>query len=215
MIAPGQRLEPPVFPSFAAVLLAGGQSRRMGRDKALLPLPGGRLLWERQLAVLRSLEPAELFISGPARPGFPGDAFLLTDAQLGLGPLSGIAAALEAMRTPLLVVLAVDLPAMEPGFLRGLLARSEPGTGVVPFGEFFEPLAAVYPRECLDIARGCLQNRKLSLQDFIGAAGSLLRPWHLSAGERSLFTNWNKPDDQRRFPTAAVPPEPDSGLQDN
>ncbi len=107
---------------FAAVLLAGGQSRRMGRDKALLLVDGGRVLWERQLDVLRSLGPAELFISGPARPGFPYDVRLLEDERPGLGPLSGIVAALEAMTTPLLVVLAVDLPAMRADFLRGLLA---------------------------------------------------------------------------------------------
>ena len=80
--------------TFAAVLLAGGRSRRMGRDKALLPLPDGRRLWQRQLAVLESLHPAELFISGSAREGVPSLIPCLDDETPGLGPLGGIVAAL-------------------------------------------------------------------------------------------------------------------------
>ena len=53
-----------VFPTpFAAVLLAGGGSTRMGRDKAGL-IVGSQTLWDLQLAKLRALDPAELFISG-------------------------------------------------------------------------------------------------------------------------------------------------------
>lgn len=185
---------------FAAVLLAGGRSRRMGRDKALLPVPGegaGRLLWERQLEVLRSLEPAELFISGPARPGFPRDVRLLADELPGLGPLSGIVAALEAMTTPLLVVLAVDLPAMNARFLRGLLNGSGQDAGVVPMRRdesgFYEPLAAVYPRGCLEIGRERLRSGELALQGFVCAAGRLLQVHSITAEEEALFTNWNEP----------------------
>ena len=192
--------KPPPPPSFAAVLLAGGRSRRMGRDKALLPVPGGGLLWQRQIGILRSLGPAELFISGPARPGFPEDACLLADDRPGCGPLAGIAAALGAMRAPLLVVLAVDLPAMEADYLRGLLARCAPGMGSVPHGEFYEPLAAVYPRECLETARERLRGGSLALQGFVRAAGSLLRPRPIAPGEKMLFVNWNEPGDHPRAP---------------
>ena len=61
---------PVIDEPFAAVLLAGGRSRRMGRDKALLPLADGRLLWQRQWDVLRELGPAELFVSGPRGRNF-------------------------------------------------------------------------------------------------------------------------------------------------
>ncbi len=186
---------------FAAVLLAGGLSRRMGRDKALLPLPDGRLLWQRQLDVLRALEPAELFFSGPAREGFPPDVPLLPDATPGLGPLSGIAAALAAMRSPLLVVLAVDLPRMTTGFLRGLLAISREDSGVVPMhgtSGFYEPLAAVYPSSARALATARLAGENRSLQAFVRAAVSAgrLQQWSLDRpADLQCLTNWNTPAD--------------------
>ena len=183
--------------SFAAVLLAGGQSRRMGRDKALLPLPDGRLLWERQLDVLESLGPKEMFISGPPREGFPKDVPLLSDEHPGLGPLSGIAAALEAMTSPLLMVLAIDLPAMSAPFLRALLASSREEMGVVPRHDdprgYYEPLAAVYPRDCLEVTQEKLRAGELALQGFIQTASPFLQTHLITTQERALFVNWNEP----------------------
>ena len=187
---------------FAAVLLAGGQSRRMGQDKALLRLPDGRRLWERQLATLRGLEPEELFISGPVREGFPADVKCLADEVPGRGPLGGIVPALDAMRSERLVVLAVDLPAMTAGFLRALL-MSESGEpalgGVIPqtSGGFFEPLAAVYPKTALTEAQARLRGGDLSLQRFIRRlveTGEVVARAVLPR-EAALFANWNQPDD--------------------
>ena len=182
--------------SFGAVLLAGGKSTRMGRDKALLPLPDGRLLWQRQLAVLEALEPTELFISGPARDGCAPAVTRLEDERPGLGPLSGIAAALAALQTSHLVVLAIDMPLMTATFLRRLLDTCEDGAGAVPRhgGDgHCEPLAAVYPRACLPLATRQLQARELSLQSFVRAAGSLLRFHQIASDEKPLFANWNRP----------------------
>ena len=182
---------------FAAVLLAGGKSRRMGRDKAMLPLPSGGLLWERQLGVLRALGPAELFVSGTARPGFPADITPLADETPDLGPLSGIVAALEAMTSPRLVVLAIDLPAMRTNFLHTLLTERGQDSGVVPQRRepsgLYEPLAAVYPKTCLETGRKRLRRRELALQGFVRAAASLLQPHLIAADEEILFTNWNEP----------------------
>ena len=183
----------------AAVLLAGGQSRRMGRDKALLALPGGRLLWQRQLDVLRELAPAELFLSGFARPGFPADVPLLADELPGCGPLGGIAAALAAMASPRLVVLAIDLPHMTAAFLRGLLAECGAGQGVVPRAAdgFFEPLAAVYPRTAHAEARARLGRGEYALQPFVRTltAEGKASARRIRQEETVLFTNWNVPED--------------------
>lgn len=192
--------------NFSAVLLAGGRSSRMGRDKAEILLPGGRPLWCRQLDdVLRPLNPAEVFLSGPARAGLPPDVRALADDLPGLGPLSGIAAALGAIRTPLLIVLAVDLPLMTPTFFQErLFPVCGPGRGAVGRNHdgYFEPLAAVYPRTAYQLALERLRGGKdLSLQAFVRATvtAGLITPAALHADDSDRFINWNRPED---VPTA-------------
>ena len=161
----------------------------------------GRRLWERQLAVLRALEPAEIFISGPGREGFPSDVPLLADHVPGLGPLAGIAAALQAIHSPRLIVLAIDLPAMTTGFLRGLLTGGT-AAGAVPQMDdgFFEPLAAVYPREALATAEARLRREDRSLQSFVRLliANGLASAQPVADADTGLFTNWNQPQNLPR-----------------
>ncbi len=119
--------------SHAAVLLAGGESSRMGRDKSALPV-NGEPLWQRQLAVLRATEPAELFISGKSDGPYAGCGVeILPDEFPGCGPLGGIATALRRCKSDRLLVLAVDMPAMTAAFLRTLLEQSQrTGMGIIP-----------------------------------------------------------------------------------
>ncbi|HEY5751781.1 MAG TPA: molybdenum cofactor guanylyltransferase [Chthoniobacterales bacterium] len=178
-------------PSFAAVLLAGGGSTRMGRDKALLPLPDGRLLWQRQWEILLSLSPNQCLISGYFREGFPKES-VVADPQPGLGPLAGVAAALGAVDAPFLLVLAVDMPAMTAEFLSCLLGV---GSGVVPCrGGWFEPLAAVYPKAALPIAEACLKTSDRSLQTFVRRLleAGLVNVIDIPPEKDHLFANWNK-----------------------
>ena len=184
-------------PPFAAVLLAGGKSRRMGRDKALLTLPDGRALWERQWEVLCALEPAEWFVSGSWREGFPADLPWLSDEVPGNGPLAGVATALNKISSPRLVVLAVDLPAMTADFLR-TLARGD-AAGMVPRWPdgFFEPLAAVYPKTAAGAAADALHRGEFALQPFVRrlVADGTATARAITPTETGLFANWNHPDD--------------------
>lgn len=177
----------------SAVLLAGGKSSRMGRDKALLEIDG-QPLWRRQLETLRALNPEQLMVSGRTFDG----AEAVVDRWTNAGPLAGVAAALERCSAPLLVVLAVDLPRMTSRFLESLLAAAREGRGVVPRGaEFYEPLAAVYPITCVAAAEAALQRGEFSLQRFVEAAvrERSLEPRVLRPEELPLFANWNSPED--------------------
>lgn len=167
----------------------------MGRDKALLPLAGGQRLWQRQLGLLERLGAREIFLSGPRRDGFPADLRVLPDAQPGLGPLAGLCAALEVMSTPRLLALAIDLPEMTAGYLAGLLALDQAAAPAIE-GRL-EPLAAVYPAECLPLARECLSSPDRSLRSFVTAAEALglLKIVEVSPDEGRLFVNWNRPAD--------------------
>jgi molybdopterin-guanine dinucleotide biosynthesis protein A len=206
----------------SAVILAGGQSRRMGRDKALLELDGRSLL-AHAVEKVRRLNVAELFISG--RSGVDYSQFgcpVLDDRQPGCGPLGGIERALCECSSPLLLVLAVDLPRMTPEFLADLAthctpcrpdaltrrlcaapptepaAHHDPATGVVPvLNGRLEPLAAIYPKVCSEIATQSLAASQFAAADFALAcerAGHI----HLFAVPPTVaayFTNWNTPAD--------------------
>ncbi len=187
------------LPSFSAALLAGGQSTRMGRDKALLTLPGSDLpLWHRQWRVLQELQPDEMFWSGPIRPGLPENIRIISDKIATAGPLAGISACLDVSRSDLLVVLAIDLPEMTAAFLRDLLTHCSTDCGaVVRHGIFFEPLAAVYPRQLQALASDHLSQGRYAMQDLVREAitQGLLRDFPLDEKDAALFKNMNNPSD--------------------
>lgn len=179
---------------FSAVLLAAGRSTRMGVDKAMLRVADGAL-WERQLGVLRAAGCCEVMISArPEQTWVPANTSVVRDAKPDAGPLAGIAAALAQAEATHLLVLAVDLPRMEPAWLVQLKAHCAPGVGAVGrHAGFFEPLAAIYPRGLLGAAESALGSGELSLQRFIASAGAAMTAVEISPAEALWFTNWNAP----------------------
>lgn len=188
-------------PPFSAIVLAAGRSSRMGSDKALLEKDGVRM-WERQRDVLAAAGAAEVFLS--ARPeqrwtqGAGGFAGVVHDTMPDCGPMVGITAGLERANRPWLAVLAVDLPGMNAGWFGDLLALSEPGIGAIGCRDgFFEPLAAVYPREVKWLAWEALARGEYALQRIArtAVAQGLLRVREIKAEEMAWFANWNEPGD--------------------
>jgi molybdenum cofactor guanylyltransferase len=180
----------------SAVLLAGGKSSRMGRDKAFLEIED-EPLWQRQLATLRHLAPEQLMISGPCREEW-SDYEIVADDLAAAGPLAGVAAALRKCATPRLIVLAIDLPEMTTDFLHSLLQLCGDRKGVVPHrSDRFEPLAAVYPAGCTALAEAALRVGDFSMQRFVRRAWEqdLLLERAISDAETALFANLNTPAD--------------------
>lgn len=184
--------------NFSAVILAGGKSSRMGRDKALLEI-GGRTLLSRQIHLARELGALEVFISARQDADYhePG-CVLVHDEFAGAGPLAGIERTLDASAWPLLLVLAVDLPAMNLELLRELAARCTATAGVIPsIGGSIEPLAAFYPKSAARIATAMLAEGRLAARDFAtgcvqaGIATLVMLPPETAA----CFANWNSPGD--------------------
>lgn len=186
-------------PGCSAVLLAGGRSTRMGRDKALLPV-AGQPLWARQVAVLREAGVGEVLISArPEQTWVPATLPVVRDAVADAGPLAGIAAALARCETSHLIVLAVDLPQMPAAWFRQLWTYCRPGVGAVGWhADFFEPLAAIYPCEIAPHAQAALAAGDSSLQRLLQRAGGRFHVHTITADEASWFANWNEP--------GAVPP---------
>jgi molybdenum cofactor guanylyltransferase len=106
-------------------VLAGGQSSRMGRDKALLEF-AGRPLIAHALSILQEAGlPAMIAgATAPARASLEAFAPVIEDAAPGLGPLSGICAALAATSARHAVFLPVDLPLLPPSLLDFLLGHA-------------------------------------------------------------------------------------------
>ena len=191
--------------SHTAVLLAGGKSSRMGREKSAL-LVNGEPLWERQLSVLRATDPADLLISGKSDGPYANCGVeILTDEFPDCGPLGGIATALHRCKCNRLLVLAVDMPAMNAEFLRALIEESQRiKKGVIPSlpaegsrRAHFEPLAAVYPQAALAIANECLRDGEYRVESFVRRlqAERLIEASLVKSGDAALFANWNVPTD--------------------
>ena len=182
----------------SAVLLAGGESRRMGRDKAILPFRG-KALCQNQLELLCKLKPAEIFISARTDPKWrPHDVTFVADVPPSRGPLSGLAASMNRMSTSHLLALAIDMPFMTENYLRSICDAIEPGRGVVAkIDNRAEPLAAVYPREAEIGFRAALAGSDFSLQNVVGhlvTSGKLLEI-SVTEQERRLFRNVNNVSD--------------------
>ena len=180
------------------MLLAGGESRRMSKDKATL-LFGGKPLWQIQLELLCKLEPAEIFVSGRADPAWrPADVQFVPDEPPSRGPLSGLTATLARIRSSHLLVLAIDMPFMSEEHLRYLCDGIGPGRGVLPMiGSRAEPLAAIYPTEACEMFATALSGADFSMQTLTNqlAKIGMLGVVRVPEKEQTFYRNLNKPDD--------------------
>ena len=181
-----------------AVLLAGGESRRMGKDKATL-LFRGKPLWQIQLELLQKLEPTEIFVSARADLVWrPADVQFVADDPPSRGPLSGLAASMAQMRNKHLLALAIDMPFITEKYLAFLCSQIEPGRGVIAkMDNRFEPLAAIYPQEALTDIQRAFTGTDFSLQTMahrLVVAGRL-QVMPVTSRERKLFLNVNEPAD--------------------
>jgi molybdopterin-guanine dinucleotide biosynthesis protein A len=184
--------------NLTAALFVGGESRRMGRDKAAL-LWQGRPLWTHQLDTLRALNPATLWISARVPPTWrPDGVEVVLDDPPAHGPVGGLAAVLGRLRTSHLLALAVDLPRIPSEHLLKLWSLATPGCGVIPERERgLEPLCAFYPTEAAPLAAEAVLAPAFSLRALARRLlqRGLLRVYALSEAESSLYHNLNTPED--------------------
>jgi molybdenum cofactor guanylyltransferase len=190
--------------TFSAVLLAGGESRRLGNDKAQVIFEG-EPLWQRQLRLLRNLQPEQVVVSARIEPKWrPREVAAILDDAPSRGPMSGICAALSRMKTSHLLVLAVDMPFILENDLHKLVSFVRTGCGVVPIANgIAEPLLAIYPAESLDIFKGALSRQNTSLQPIVCELGELqmVRYLYLSREEAERCRSINTPTDLVQFVT--------------
>jgi molybdopterin-guanine dinucleotide biosynthesis protein A len=181
----------------AGLLLAGGRSQRMGRDKAALDWHG-RPLGAHQAATLAASGAWRLLLSCRADQAWTPAGFTRVEDRTDAGALGAFVTALASSAAPVTTVLAVDLPLVTAGFLAALAGHArEEQTSVVPVHNgIFEPFAAAWHRSALPALQATLTAGR-SLQETCAAlqAEGLLHPHALSADESRQLANLNTPAD--------------------
>ncbi len=152
------------------LILAGGTSRRFGRDKALAEVGGVPFVALVHAAL--TAHAGEVLVATGAEPrAYPVAARVVLDPAVDGGPLAGLAAGLAACSTPWLLSAAVDLPFLTPAALRSLLAVPTDGTDVVvavDAGRRRQPTCALWRTRTVGPAVAeHLSHRRLALRDLL------------------------------------------------
>ena len=184
----------------AGFILTGGESSRMGRDKALLEL-GGVPLAVRTARLLEPLTASVALIGAPERYGSLG-LRLVPDDQTSLGPLGGIATALRISGCKWNLILGCDLPYLTSAWLEHLIRRTQECTSDALIPEsaegHAEPLCAMYYLLCRPNIRAALARGERKVTN--GLAGRrveriLPAEWKPFDSSGRLFKNMNAPED--------------------
>jgi molybdopterin-guanine dinucleotide biosynthesis protein A len=147
------------------IVLCGGQSRRMGRPKAWLPI-AGELMLPRVVRLLSEVVSPIVVVAALEQdlPPLPSDVQFVRDEEKGRGPLQGLAAGLAALqgRADAAYASSCDVPFLRPAFVRRMIELLGSHQICVPrVGDFHHPLAAVYRVEVLGIVRNLLQEDRV------------------------------------------------------
>ena len=200
-----------------AIILAGGQSRRFGRDKALEPIAGEpmiRRVMRRAAGAVRAFEIVVVVSSLERAAGLPldPDHRIAVDSFPGRGPLGGIYTGLLAARTEWALVVACDMPLLSAPLLWHMSQLRVGMDAVVPMvGGRPEPTHAFYSRRCLPAIRERLDAGDLKISGFFDRvrvryptedAIRRLDPESLS------FTNINRQEDLLRVSEIEGAPQP-------
>jgi len=180
-------------------ILAGGESSRMGRDKALLELEGVALI----------VRTARLVESVAERCAIVGDTVRLEGLELrviedefpGAGPLGGIATALRSSEAEWNLIVACDLPYLTREWLEFLIGHGmqSDADAVLPMNERgAEPLCAMYQKRAESAIRAALDRGVRKVTDGLAEVRIKFiepREWKGFDSDGLLFKNMNSPAD--------------------
>lgn len=182
---------------YGVVILAGGQSRRMGRDKSQLKIDGVRFL-DKLAEELRGF--GELIISVDDKKRHPQVCYPMVDDRYpGCGPMSGLFSALWECTSDALIVVPCDVPLFSQRIAKGLCAALEKETDAVIVQTKdgrIHPLCGIYRKRCIKEIERCLNSQNYKIQNMLKG----LRIKLYEAGEESWrLANVNTPEEFERL----------------
>jgi molybdenum cofactor guanylyltransferase len=195
-----------------AIVLCGGQSRRMGRDKATLPF-GSELMLQRVVRIVSEvIDPAAIVVVAARDqilPELPATMIISRDEHPDRGPLEGLAAGLRSMPESVeaVYVTSCDVPLLKPDFMREMFNRLCDSDIAVPYdGQFHHPLAAVYRPQVLPTLQSLLAADRLKaalLFDDVDTTKVPVESLRTIDPTLSSLLNCNQPEDYEAALVAA------------
>jgi molybdenum cofactor guanylyltransferase len=182
------------------VLLAGGKSRRMGRDKRLLAV-GAETLFGRSLAALRSVFYRVLVVVAQDSPSIETDATVLRDLIPDCGSLGGLYTGLKQADADWVFAVACDMPFLDSEVIKRFIEfKGEADVIMAKLDQGLQPMHALYHRNCVPIIERLLHAGELKIQrlaDDPALRVRLVLPDELPLLDQDAraFYNINTPDD--------------------
>lgn len=174
-------------------IMLGGQSTRMGTDKALVTL-GGKTLLERAIARWQGYGAAlQLSVGGAERKALaPAGIAAVADIYPERGPIGGLHAGLHDASTEFVLLVAVDSPYLTQAHADRLLeAIGEADACVYTIDGRPQPLFGLYRRSCMTPAETLILHGDNRMTDLLGWVNAVMVP----AGDSAPFRNLNTPED--------------------
>ena len=183
-----------------AVILAGGMSRRMGRDKATLPFGEETMLSHLVHLYQPYFDLTAVSLNTPGRFDTAG-AMEVVDRHPGDGPLAGLEAAFLDTGADVIFLTGTDLPCGDPKLARHLLEmQGEHDICLIRSQKGPEPLFAVYSSRCLPAVQAALEEGRRSMYSLLSQTDVLELPAEQIPGfdVNRILTNVNDPEEYTR-----------------
>jgi molybdenum cofactor guanylyltransferase len=179
--------------TIVGALLAGGQSKRMGRPKAGLALPDGTLFSHHLLSLLARCTDRQIVVGHGEAVSLPFDVVHLQDAMENAGPLSGIAALLQSGYGDRYLIVPCDMALLFEGLLRQLISTGTRSAAFIHPDGSMAPLPCVIHSESADIAMAHLNSADRSLRHFLDVVNPTFCP--IAPDEATALRACNTPDE--------------------
>lgn len=196
---------------YSAAILAGGRSRRMGRDKSMMEIGGVPVI--RRIADTLGEMFNEVFVVANEKEGFEGMGLAVVgDIYPGNDSLGGLHAAVAHAQASHVFVAGCDMPLLRPALIRGLASLVDEWDVVIPVKDDYpEPLCAFYGKECAPHIEESISEGRLKMIGFHG----LVRvrrveevAWRAWDPEGDSFLNANTPEEFEKIKAISMRGEP-------